>query len=262
MNGSLALVLALISYGNNYIVNNQSSLILDFYNSTLIGYNSLVFYDNSNVIAKTPEEWFNYLKKDGCKKLRACYIHSNQIQSKDFQTAGAVGGGGNWIIEAVYNDHSNFWSYTMKLVDRNATDRRIWRTEFYVIKNKKSIGEPQQTIEGAKHELSTQLRQIEIFASENKSHDYAKVFDRAIDMLSDPAPSINYYKDFVVKEQLSLSAKQLLFSACEAYVFGGMGSWNDVYITDEQKYQLYQKLTEELFDQVNQSIITAINTSK
>ena len=46
-------------------------------------------------------------------------------------------------------------------------------------------------------------------------------------MLNSKNPAVEYYNDFIPGDALSLQARQLLFSASKAYVFGGMGSWND-----------------------------------
>lgn len=262
MNGSLALLIALVSYGNNQIVNGHSLPILDFKNSTLIYNDRIIFHDNLTIAALNPEEWFNYLKKDGCKKLRIYYTHSDQSQLKDYQTSGLVGGGGDWVIEAVYTNYSNFWVSSMRVVNRNASDNRIWETEFHVIKNKPSIAQQDISIEKAKAELSAQLIQIEKFAAENGLSGYAETFCKVNDMLSDFNPTVEYYADFIVTDYLSLPARQLLFSACSAYVFGGMGSWSDYYFSDNATDRIYNELTEKLYERVNQSIIVAINAKK
>lgn len=263
MNGSLALLIALISYGNNYIIYGAEIPKLDFNNSTLIYCNMLNFYNNalaikSDIVAQSPQEWFKFLKKDGCRKLRIYYTHSNEIESKDFESAGFVGGGGDWLIEAVYANHSNYWVLTESVINQNAPDNRIWESNFTVRKNKPSTSKL-ISIEIAKKNLSVALNKITLFAAENNLKGWATEFENANKNLDNPQPHVEYYDDFVFKDQLSLSAKQLLFSASLSYVFGGMGSWNDNLFSSPEKEKLNTELTSKLYDGVNEAIVSALN---
>jgi hypothetical protein len=59
---------------------------------------------------------------------------------------------------------------------------------------------------------------------------------------------------------MPLEAKQLLGAVQAAWVFGGMGSWNDLGF-DGDDQQEYDKLSIELFLLLNQAICSAINTT-
>ena len=54
----------------------------------------------------------------------------------------------------------------------------------------------------------------------------------------------------------SLEARQLLATASHAWVFGGMGSWNDVALTDDERYK---PVTAELFEAVLEAVVAATN---
>ena len=60
-------------------------------------------------------------------------------------------------------------------------------------------------------------------------------------------------------ENYDLLNRQLLFSAGYSYVFGGMGSWNDTWLEDEQEQAEYDRLTLRLYELVNSSIVASIN---
>ena len=63
---------------------------------------------------------------------------------------------------------------------------------------------------------------------------------------------------FLPDDCYSLEAKQILVCADIAWVFGGMGSWNDVVHVDD--YDLYRRLTGNLYDTICKSLAAAINS--
>src|ERR1700748_737594 len=108
MNGTLAQLITLVSFGNEFL--NTNAIVDDFYskNSTFQSCNSIEFVDfkkvflNSKVkeivIGQNPVEWFEFLKKGGCKKLALYFQHSkNHSFAPDHKNAGAIGGGGSWL---------------------------------------------------------------------------------------------------------------------------------------------------------------------
>ena len=69
-----------------------------------------------------------------------------------------------------------------------------------------------------------------------------------------------YHGDIAPKGLLPKSAYQLLTAAQAAWVFGGMGSWNDLGFQGQDQ-QTYDKLSEELYQLLNAAIVQATNTS-
>lgn len=261
MNGPVSLLIALVTYGNAYLAQGKKAPVLDFNNSTLIYNNVLTFSDDKiatslNIIARNPEEWFKFLKATGCIKLKIRYVHSNK--ANDFQDAGFVDGGGSWFIEADYKDHSNYWIKNDSVVNEKASDNRIWGTSFTVIKKAEVTRLHCLSIEDAKRNLEIALTQIAQFAGSQNLGYWKEQFDKAKENLTNSDPHVKYYKDFVISERLSLKAKQLLFAASLADVFGGMGSWNDHFFSKEIE-PINIKLSAELFDKINDAVISAIN---
>ena len=60
---------------------------------------------------------------------------------------------------------------------------------------------------------------------------------------------------------MPLEAKQLLGAVLAAWVFGGMGSWNDLGLFDGNDQQEYTELSDELFVLLNQAISVAVNAT-
>ena len=115
MTGILAQTISLTSFGNEYLLNGKLN---DFFpNHSAFEHCSTVqfiakkkenFFSSKKetIVAENPEIWFELLKKENCKKLRL-YFQSSKVD--DYKSAGFVGGGGDWLIEAVYKNHSDFW---------------------------------------------------------------------------------------------------------------------------------------------------------
>ena len=134
MTGILAQTITLTSYGNEYLENGKLN---DFYpqNSSFEHCHSVEFKEINKkyffskkteiVCAENPIEWFELLKKEGCKKLRLFYQSEKE---DDHKLAGFVGGGGNFFIECVFENYSDFWINNWNY-DENL-DEKPWKV-FY-----------------------------------------------------------------------------------------------------------------------------------
>jgi hypothetical protein len=56
-------------------------------------------------------------------------------------------------------------------------------------------------------------------------------------------------------------AQGLLAAAEAAWVFGTMGSWNDIGFTDKSLQSEYDAISDRVFDLVVQSAVAAVNTT-
>ena len=90
---------------------------------------------------------------------------------------------------------------------------------------------------------------------------WAEQFEKSRAILDSISPEDSYYhKDLIQLENYSLTAKQILFSAGSAWVFGGMGSWNDLGFDRKEDNDTYDRLSSQLYSMINEAIIAGINT--
>jgi hypothetical protein len=271
MNGSLAQLISLISYGNEYIVTGKletgyypQNNVFQFCKKVKFKTIKLsLFTKNKEIIAgDNPLEWFRYLKQNNCRELRAFYEHSqNQEKVKDYMLAGFVGGGGKWLIEVIYKDFSDFWYAHWNVGNQDDPDRKIWLVDYEAIVRKHEKRNIQLLLNPALDTLEKRLNEIELFAREHNLNSWADWFKNALVALQSENPNTNfYYPDLIVLKNYSLQAKQLIFSACKAWVFGGMGSWNDLGFGEKEEQEKYYKLTEELYEAVLVALLAGINT--
>ncbi|MCU1617807.1 MAG: hypothetical protein JWO98_5347 [Frankiales bacterium] len=272
MNGALSQQLALISFGNDFL--KTGKLTDSFYpdNSTFQFCNNIQFIElkkflfrsktKEKVIAQNPNHWFEILKSEGCVRLGLTYTHSaDQSTFKDYKLAGFVGGGGVWLIEAVYGTYSNFWANNWVVSDSKAVDRKIWSVRYASAANFRPTENPEFDLTTIKSELYSILIQIRDFAKKHTLTYWLDIFNKAIVALNADNPNSDYYhKDLINLQSYSLIAQQVLFSAGISFVFGGMGSWNDLGFESKEDNEIYETLTAQLYEIINNAIVAAINS--
>ena len=267
MTGILAQTISMISHGNEYI---QKGKLEDFYPENLCFQfcNSISFTEikkrfffsakEEKVIALNPLQWFEELRNSGCKKLKLYY---QAQEENDHKLAGFVGGGGDWFIECVYLNNSDFWisnwSHDSDLEDNP------WSVNYARVINNHAIIDQQFDLQELKRNLKNILERITEFAFTRTTEDWGKTFQNANKKLESVNPEDDFYnKDLIVTENYDLENRQILISASQASVFGGMGSWNDMYFEDAEIEMKYESLSRELFKALNNAILGSINKDK
>jgi len=271
MVGTLAQLIAMVGYGNQCIANPRSHSNFFQQNSTFQYCNKVFFTAETRknffsstkltTIAENPLEWYTYLSREGCQALRLYYEGSESgSNNADHQMAGMIGGGGTWVIETIYPKYSDLWYGDWKVTREPGGDNRIWSVEYRKVEYKIQPRNLQLDLETQRKLLSGTLLAITDFAKRIGQENHASVFLKALETLDDLNPEAGFYHPDLLPEQVySLEERQLLFAACRAWVFGGMGSWNDMVLDDEELDQEYQHLSSALYSAINQAIIAALN---
>lgn len=268
MTGTLAQIVALTAYGNDYLKNGKIPSNFDSANTTFQFCNKVDFREfkkislSYKVVANSPTQWFKRLKSDGCRHLRLYYERSkDQGSTKDYKLAGFVGGGGTWLIEAIYDGYSNFWANKWEGTNQNAADKKIWTVSYGNVKERQHTIDLQIDNQSIKDELKRILTEISDFAFDQNLQNWGELFVKAKTTLDSASPEENYYhKDLIPLDNYPLTSKQILFSAGSVWVFGGMGSWNDLGFEDKETNDKYDRLSEQLYSNINEAIIAATNT--
>ncbi|MGK4569044.1 hypothetical protein [Flavobacterium sp. 3HN19-14] len=271
MTGILAQLVALTTYGNDYLKNGDNAAKLGFENSVFQFCNSVDFRvfrkkffwskPQEEILVSNPAKWFEFLKHNGCKHLRLFFEYSKDEKiATDHKLAGMVGGGGTWLIEAVYETYSNFWANRWEVTTRDSPENKIWTVNYGMIFEKAETINLQPENLSVKEKFNDTLTEIAAFANAHQLKNWADLFERAKLVLSSDKPEENYYHDdFVPLQNYPLLSQQLLFAAGTAWVFGGMGSWNDIGFSNEEDDALYESLSAQLYANINEAIIAAVN---
>ena len=272
MQGTVAQVVSLVTYGNQYLSNGGDSLVSDFYpsNSTfkfckMVSFIDLV-QDKKKCVpipySNDPITWFSHLAKEKYKTLRISYFKSGRTDVPDRMLAGFVGGGGKWLIEAIGPQGSDFWEANWIVGNKDDPDKKVWLVAYRRVAASESTRSFSALDPAAlKATLKRNLGAILGFCRKNKIEAFPKFFETALLSLDSDSPLDGVgYPGIVPKHALSLDARQLLGAAQAAWVFGGMGSWNDLGFTGEEK-TIYDGLSEELYLLIINAILYATNTS-
>ena len=113
----------------------------------------------------------------------------------------------------------------------------------------------------AQRRFRSALSEIHTFSEKHGCEGFTACFARAIETLdSNGEKRHGYHKDLVVKGVTSGLAEGLLDAAQSAWVFGGMGSWNDMGFEGADQIE-YERVSQQLFAVLNDTIQLAANAS-
>ena len=273
MNGILAQLVSLTSYGNAFLQGNDN--IDDFYpgNSTFNFCNGVGFVNfKKSVFSSTPKEvkvadnpleWLRLLKKDGCKKMRLFYESSKNAPAgtPDHKLAGMVGGGGTWMIETIHGRYSHYWFNRWQVTKKDDPDNKIWTVSYGMIDKDQPVTDKQLDIKDIASQLEQRLKAIADFAEAQRLSDWVAVFNKARTMLDSATPIQDYHRqDLLVEKHYSLEARHVLAAAGAAWVFGGMGSWNDLGFDTDEANSSYYEVSAQLYDAINQAVLALANS--
>lgn len=268
MVGTLSQIVALVSYGNAYLHGREIGSA--FSNNAEFQYCNSVeflfpkptrFWFGKESLADSPLKWLKTLKDRKCLRLKLSHLDTQNSGAPNHILVAFVGGGGRWFIESVYEAGSDYWEGRWEVTNQSAPDRRIWRVSYsVVVKNTKPSQNTQIDLADVHGRFEHTLLEIHSFAQKQKVDNFAAWFRNGIDSLrSDSVSEKKYHKDLVPEGWYSLEAERLLAAASNAWVFGGMGSWNDLLFEGEEK-KVYDDLSARLYSVINESVVAAVNS--
>jgi hypothetical protein len=199
-------------------------------------------------------DWFDF-QQASCRGYR---LHSTQrprgpdqqTDTPDRMLAVFVGGGPRFLIEAVGEVNSELWEGFHRLGDRNDPDRRIWLCT-HILQGMVPVKEVEVVqLPTALENFRTALTAIEAYARSEKYDTFADCFARASDALEgkrkDAWPHVSDVVRYTGFDERQLN---VLHAINHAWVFGGMGSWNDLSGGPQ-----YDEVSEKLYSALNDSI--------
>lgn len=270
MNGSIAQIAALTCFGNACLSGLPGTQFFPA-NSTcqfcervrFVTLSTNIFGKSKETeIAQNPDSWWAVLKSRGASGIRLSRIPQNNPGISDRMSAGFAGGGGAWTMEVLLpHDQSEFWMARWEVGDQKAPDRRIWRVTYGLVAKGKSNPPPIRQLQKATRELEESLREIRAFSAKHKLDGFTTCFEEALDAIETKGQKRHgYHQDLAPSGFISGEAAILLDACQKSWVFGGMGSWNDMcFAGDDQK--TYDRVSERLFQAVNVAIEQAATST-
>jgi hypothetical protein len=263
MNGSLAQIVCLVSHGNSYLNGGNVDLSK---NTTFQHVSRIEFarYKNNKakhgkVIARNVSDWFTFLRSLNVTRLwTIAFDWQNEAIPEHVADHFA-----NYVQRTIQADLPNgFELWYPKWSTVGHSKRAGWRVEYRSLMFSDSQALPVQKMSLVKNHLKKAVSQAEAFSKRedvNESY-WATWFTKSLELLDSSAPTVPYHNDVLPASGYSLEARQILASATQAHVFGGMGSWNELGFEKPEIHQEYERVSKELYAAIKYSILMASNS--
>jgi hypothetical protein len=268
MNGPIAQMVALACHANAAVRGGRVQRFLET-NFTCKHCDEVSFFEfrksasgepSEVAVAATPDGWFEHLSRAHVVGVRLIHRPEGRSGIPDRMTAGLVGGGGQWILATRTAASSDWWMSRWKFSRRDAPEHGAWRVQYGLVA--RSSEPAARDAEAAQVGASFRSALVDILAF-SRAHDvdiFSEMFARALVALDGRGDGIEYHKDLCPAGMLEPVHQLLLEAAQDAWVFGGMGSWNDLTFEGEAARQ-YEAVSEALYIAVTAAICCAANGS-
>lgn len=207
--------------------------------------------------AETPDAWFGWLAAAGTQAVTLAWVPSEKSMAPDRMLAGFVGGGGTWFVRTSHARqaplvwHAN-WSFSRP----PAPQQGAWTVSYCTVPYAAALPAA-AGLQQVHEQLTEALTEIHAFAQAHDCGSFAECFSQALDALSTHSRH-GYHRDLAPDGVLDATAAAIL-DACEsAWVFAGMGSWNDLSFKGREQED-YDRLSERLFQVLIGAIRSAVN---
>ena len=270
MNGPLAQMVALTCHGNAALAGKTGGRFFPD-NSTCAFCDSITFVrvktsifgkTKETPVAATPDEWLQQLKGKKAIGVRLALTPEDDPNFSDRMSAGLVGGGGNWsLVVMLPGGTCETWVASWHVWNQDAPDRRIWRVTYGLVGTQPTLQQPARDLAAVTAAVKSALERIHAFSARENCEGFTESFRTSLDCLADQKACAGYHKDLTVAGTLPDQAVSLLQAAQTAWVFGAMGSWNDMSFEQLAVQQEYETVSNDLFNVLRETVAAAANSS-
>jgi hypothetical protein len=263
VNGELAQLIAIAAHGSAWLAGRTGDAppALEQTNSTFHYVRQVQFELERSLLRKRVVQldvagWLAEARRRGVSRLwlavpgASVLSDGNLMRTPETQT---------WVAVATANDRPiEVWRPEWTVGDSDDPDRRIWDVTYRGRRNTE-IAPAHINPAAAMDRLTAAIREAESFASAEGMDEWAAIFGAALRLgdATDPIPP--YHPDMFPPTAFGRSARHLLATATRAFVFGGMGSWNDLAFESAKSNLAYVRVSGTLYDGVLQALVAAVN---
>jgi hypothetical protein len=265
MNGEFAQVIALVAHGNYFLNHSEISKIDLSGNSTFQFVNEVKFVRYKNTmdkhgieVASNVTDWFDYLRFNHVKRLWNIGFAWDRNDLAE-HIAVAFSGGTPIAIQVDLPKGFELWYPLWKT---GGQPQKPWFVEYRGLVFGYSHAAVQMDLEDVKNKLRISISLAQQFAkrSEVDLKGWVDIFTKAINLLDSENAIAPYHPDMLPVSGFSIETRQILAAAAQAFVFGGMGSWNDLGFEKPEVQKEYEEVTKTLYQAVKMSILMASNS--
>ena len=275
MNGELAQVICLAAHGTKWLRDPSGPApSLEGSSSTFRFVASVHFHYEGGPGTTTGGEhnsvggWLESLQRSEADRLwltipEARTVSAPAGHSVDEHTLAGFANAGRWAVLATgttkkqpskfATSTGELWHATWTVGDRSAPDSRIWLVDYAALPAP-DVPVVVPELDLAEEELRGALTDAHDLAVEQGLDNWAEWFEKALV----PDPEMPYHPDMLPSDWPRL-AQQCAARAAQAWVFGGMGSWNDLYLPGPGAQERYRQVSRRLYSAVLGALLAATN---
>ncbi|WP_127783652.1 hypothetical protein [Rhodococcus sp. X156] len=266
MNGELAALIAVVLHGNAWLADPSGpppSLERD--SSTLRYVQSLTFTQPKQGLFR-PERafegtggWLAAQQRAGVRRLSLFAPTMNTGRLAPHLAAAFSNGVPRGLV-ARGKSQVLWWAHW----DTDGTkDARgaIWRVSLSASELPASFEPAAPSVPAATQELLAALGAARSFAAAHDLQGWADVFAGAVAAGESDHPEIAYHSDLAPDGLLTPQQRRLLAAAMQGWVFGGMGSWNDVYLEGDAETTQLNQVSHRLYAAVTGALVAVANAT-
>ena len=257
MNGTLAQLVALANYGNAGLTDRGSVDIDEFAaENSVFKYVKSVTFDGVEGV----RPWFEAMSSEGVRQIQLA-LDGHELGREDEvlapHVAAAFSGGSHEYLVASGDGKETAWFATWDWSESSQKDGR-WEVSYSSVP---AVNAPRIiSVELAAKRLAQVLRRARKFASANGLDPWPAVFEEALRQGNTPGLQPKYHPDLFPAGVFPAAAERLAAMAQMADVFGGMGSWNDVWLQNAFTKTRYKRLSARLFSCVRTGFAASVSS--
>ena len=173
--------------------------------------------------------------------------------------AAFAGAAESFLLGTSAEQSQELWRASWVVADEKGPDQRIWDVDYHGVPLDDPVVPFRPEISASAHRLIVALEKIERFARGQQLTTWAGLFADARILGEAEHPQPPSPPDMLPAVGFPAAARQLLAMATRAWVFGGMGSWNDLAFADQEEEDEYNLLSAELHSSVVGAFVAAVN---
>lgn len=262
MNAKLAQAIALVAFGNAFLrdVSLRVAPELIRYHSTFKNVQEVRFVRYKRrwracgrvFAVHDPGQWLAILKEANAREIKLG--SRSQLPQPFSENLDHI-----LALEVRMEEHLELWVPSWKLRRWRRSNDKIWAVTYKGFRQSESTV-PALQIGQTTMELKEALHQIRRFTLDHKLFTWGDQFRAALALLSDTNPTIPYFPDLLPNiPSVDLAVRRLLAAAVQGWVFGGMGTWNDIVFNEKSVVLDYRSVTGRLYAAVCRAIYAAVN---
>lgn len=268
MNGELAQAAALVAHARAALVSG-AAFSLDLSHLTFKFVHDVAFDEDPRGashgaaaawLGANPAEWYEHLVRAGTREVSL--LMRPVGGGLPDHLASAFSGGGGWVIISTpaHGQPGLAWPARWRVTHPQAPDRRVWSVAYRGFESPGPMPAG-GTLSEARGRLAAVLDEAELLCRENSLEPWRGIFADARRSLDAEVLAFKYHSDILPAALYTNDARALL-AACErAWVFGGMGSWNDLGFEGDEMQRRYDAISAELHAAVLGGVAAAVNAS-